>query len=254
MMRVMNLIIVDNYEEMSCAAERYVIEFITKLPQSVIGLTTGNTPMGLYSRLSGQVRDNGDIFKQARIFLAEEYLGIDPNDRRSLYAWLYRSFLGPCRILDQNIVRMIAEDVDPGFACLAYEEELARAGGFSLLIEGIGVNGHIGFNEPGSLFSSRTRVVNLHEDTLAYNVSYWNESVPERGITIGLANVLESKHILLMASGANKSEALLKALEGPVTSEVPASCLQQAQNLTVIADRSAAALLKTAAGATWQIE
>ncbi|WP_188996520.1 6-phosphogluconolactonase [Paenibacillus nasutitermitis] len=239
----MKLIIVDGYEEMSDAAADIVASVIADKPSAALGLTTGNTPMGLYKRLCARYREGRLPLQDIRVFSTEEYLGVPPDDRRSLYAWLKRELLEPCGIGQDRVFRMSGEDPEPQLACERFDRLLQTSGGMDLIVEGIGRNGHIGFNEPGSLPATRSRIVALTNETLDHNYEYWSDAVPQYGMTIGMANILSAKRILLMASGSAKAESLLKALHGPVTSAVPASFLQEAGNLTVLADKEAAKLL-----------
>jgi len=239
----MKLIIVNNYEEMSETAAELVASEIKAKPSIKLGLTTGNTPMGLYDRLSKQYRDGELDLGEVSVISTEEYLGVSPEDQRSLYSWLKREFIHPCEVASERVIRMRGEDTEPQLACERFDEEIRNVGGIDLIVEGIGRNGHIGFNEPGSVPSAGSRIVALTAETLDYNFHYWDHSVPQYGMTIGLATLLEAKHILLVASGAAKAESLLQALTGPVTADVPASYLQKVPNVTVVADLEAAKLI-----------
>ncbi|QJD87147.1 6-phosphogluconolactonase [Cohnella herbarum] len=245
----MKMIIVNNYEEMSEAATELVADAITANPSLKLGLTTGNTPVGLYSRLCERYRAGNLLLNEVRVISTEEYLGVPPEDQRSLFSWLNRVFIHPCGIAPDRIIRMRGEDMEPQLVCEQFDEEIRNAGGIDLIVEGIGRNGHIGFNEPGSLPAARSRIVALTNETLDHNYQYWHHSVPQYGMTIGLATILAAKHIVLMASGASKAESLLQALTGPVTADVPASYLQNVPNVTVVADKEAAKLIVERQGA-----
>lgn len=244
----MKLIIVDNYEQMSDAAADLVCSLIARKSSATLGLTTGNTPEGLYHRLCARYRLGELDLSRIKVFSTEEYLGVSPDDQRSLFSWLSRSFLEPCCISEEQIYRIRGEDTEPQLACEQFDQMIRQAGGIDLIVEGIGRNGHIGFNEPGSLPTTRTRIVALTKETLDQNYQYWHHSVPQYGMTIGMADILAAKHIVLMASGVSKADSLLKALTGPVTCDVPASYLQKVENLTVIADKEAAQLLVESEG------
>lgn len=239
----MKIIITNNYEEMSETAAELVASAIAANPSIKLGLTTGNTPVGLYIRLCERYRTGKLVLDGVSVFSTEEYLGVPPEDQRSLYSWLNREFIQPCGIAPDHVMRMRGEDVEPQLTCERFDEMILRAGGIDLIVEGIGRNGHIGFNEPGSMPNTRSRIVALTNETLDQNFHYWHNSVPQYGMTIGLATILAAKHILLMASGPQKAESLLRALTGPITPNVPASYLQKVPNVTVVADKEAAKLI-----------
>ncbi|MBP3962674.1 glucosamine-6-phosphate deaminase [Paenibacillus lignilyticus] len=239
----MRLIIVDDYEQMSKTAAALVADVIRSNPHASLGLTTGNTPIGMYEELSRMYRANMLSFRHTNIFCLEEYLGVGPEDERSLFSWLSRMFITPNEIPADHIHRLRGEDIEPQRACERFDDTIRRIGGLDLIVEGIGVNGHVGFNEPGSLMESRCRVVALSKTTLDYNTSYWNAEVPHYGMTVGIGNILEAKEVILMASGHAKALPLYHSLQGNVHADVPASYLQHARHLTVIADKEAAASL-----------
>ncbi|UVI30955.1 6-phosphogluconolactonase [Paenibacillus spongiae] len=240
----MNVIITENYEEMSTRAAEIVCGFLKDNPSSNLGLTTGNTPQGLYERMVRSHWSREINLSKATIFSPEEYLGVGPEDYRSLYKWLDRSILSHCDVKMEQVVRLRGEDPEPQLACERFDQEIAAMGGIDLIVEGLGENGHIGFNEPGSSKESQTRIVALSEETIDYNYKYWNDNVPSYGLTIGMGNILSAKQILLLVSGKHKAKALSQTLQGEITAEVPASFLRLAKQLTVIADREAAELLE----------
>jgi glucosamine-6-phosphate deaminase len=239
----MELRVARNYEEMSLIAATYVASIINNKPDAHIGLTTGRTPEGLYAILADWNKQQKVNFTRTHIYSLEEYLGVSPRDPHSLYHWLERMFLVPCHIRDEQVLRIDAQHIEPHLACANFDAAIALHGGLDLVIEGIGTNGHIGYNEPGSDAQSVTRIVKLTNETLDYNFDYWNQQVPTYGMTIGMKPIIEAKHVILMASGQRKAQALALALQGPLTSDCPASYLQLAQHLIVIADEAAASML-----------
>lgn len=239
----MELIVTRDYEEMSEVGADIVASFVANNPYAVLGLTTGNTPVGLYQNLVARHQKGLLTLQNIRAFCTEEYLGVSPMDEYGLFAWLNRLLIDPCKLPLSQVFRLRAEDSEPQIACHDFEQQIEQLGGFDLMIQSVGTNGHIGFNEPGSPFNSRTRILALTEDTLEYNAQYWDMEVPRYALTIGLGTILAARRILLLVSGRSKAEPILKALCGPVTPEVPASILQGANHLTVIADREAASLL-----------
>jgi glucosamine-6-phosphate deaminase len=200
----------------------------------VVGCPTGRTPLGLYERLVGSPAD------RMRAVALDEYAGIGPEHPRSLYGWLDRALLAPLGVDDARILRIEAEAEDRARACRAYDRRLAAWGGLDLCILGLGWNGHVAFNEPGSRATSPTRVVDLTEGTRARNRDYWEGGrVPAQGVTIGLARILAARRILLLVSGSDKAAILAAALRGPMSPAVPASLLRRGR-LTVLADRASA--------------
>jgi glucosamine-6-phosphate deaminase len=239
----MELIVTADYEEMSVRGADYVAALVKARPDAVLGLTTGNTPVGLYRHLVARQHAGELSLQDIRVFCPEEYLGVSADDECGLYAWLERLLIAPCHLPPSQMFRLRGEDAEPQLACQEFEQQIARLGGLDLVVESIGTNGHIGFNEPGSPFDSRTRILALTEDTLEYNALYWNSAVPRYALTIGLGTILAARHILLLVSGRSKAEPIAKALTGPVTPDVPASILQGLEHLTIIADQEAASLL-----------
>jgi glucosamine-6-phosphate deaminase len=178
-------------------------------------------------------------FSSARIFNIDEYIGVPPTDERSFNYYLRQHFLSQVNVQPNN-VHLLSSTADKT-ACAKYESEILAAGGIDLLIAGVGTNGHIAFNEPGSLLDSRTRIVELAETTRANMQAVFRRSeMPTHAVTIGIATILEARQILVLATGHTKQHALAGLLHGPVTSENPVSALRPHSNLTVIADEEAA--------------
>jgi glucosamine-6-phosphate deaminase len=176
-----------------------------------------------------------------RVFQLDAYLGLAPNDPRALFGWTRRSFIEPLGIAEANVVRLAGDAPDPWEACHRYEAAVREVGGFDISILGLGPNGHIGFNEPPSPPDAPTRLVDLTPESIVSNARYWGgeEQVPRRALTCGMNLLLASRRTLLVVSGAHKHQILHRAVEGPQTPEVPASYLQSASNVTVLADRAA---------------
>lgn len=237
----MDLVIVDDYPALSRRGADWLEEAIKAKPQAAIVVATGDTPMGVYRelaerRLRGRVDASG-----LRAFQLDAYLGISPDDWRSLFGWMCRSFLEPVGIPGENVVRLAGDAPDPWGACRAYEAEVRRAGGFDISILGLGPNGHLGFNEPPSSADAPTRVVDLTPESLFSNARYWGgeQQVPHQALTCGMDLLLAARRTLLLVSGPHKHQILRHAVEGPPAPEVPASYLQFASNVTVLADRAA---------------
>lgn len=238
--------VVGDYVSLSKAAAEFIVEAIQKKIGCVLGLPTGKTPMGMYRHLTELIKaDNIDI-STVTTFNLDEYIGLGPEDEGSFHAFMEKHLFSQSNFLKSNIHLLNGLAPDLKAECARYEEEIREAGGIDLQVVGIGVNGHIGFNEPGSDFNSGARVVKLTEATRRINSKEFKESaqVPLTAVTMGLRNIMDARQILLIAGGNEKSLALAKALQGPVTEEVPASILQTHDNLIVMLDKSAATLLK----------
>ena len=237
----MELIVVDDYEALSRAGASWFREEIRKQPDATLVAATGNTPIGMYielaqHRLSGQIDTS-----RLRVFQLDAYLGLAPDDPRALFSWTRRAFIEPLGIADSNVVRLAGDAPDPWEACRRYEAAVHEVGGFDISILGLGPNGHLGFNEPPSLPNAPTRVVDLTPESIESNARYWGseEQVPRRALTCGLDLLLSARRTLLVVSGTHKHQILHRSIEGPQTPDVPASYLQSASDVTVLADRAA---------------
>jgi glucosamine-6-phosphate deaminase len=191
--------------------------------------------------------NRGEVsFDQVEFFCLDDYLGKSINDETSLTAWLNGVFFTPASLQGPNIHFVPTLAPDPHEAAADYERAIEAKGGLELAVLGLGPNGHIGFNEPGSPIDSRTRVVELTPESRNQNAAYYDsaEEIPDQAMTIGIGTLLESSRIVLIVSGADKSSILRASLLGPVTPDVPGSFLQTVgHRLTVIADSAAAAEL-----------
>jgi glucosamine-6-phosphate deaminase len=218
---------------------------LRRKPSAVIGLPTGQTPLGAYRRLAAvrpELRTS-----RLRVVSLDEYLGVGPQDRISLFGWLHRAVLGPLHIADERVLRLPGDGPEPQLACAGFDRRLQRLGGFDLLVLGLGWNGHVAFNEPGSPPAAPTRIVALQPGTVRRNLGYWRgRPVPTFGVTIGMRQILRARRIFLLVSGPSKARILAAALNGPLTPAVPASLLRLGR-LTVLADSAAAKGLRRAA-------
>jgi len=242
----MKLILCETYEEMSKRGAEIFIEQLKNKPDSVLGLATGSTPIGMYKELI-KANKKGEIdFSKVKTFNLDDYYKIPRDNEHSYWATMRRNLFDDTNIKDENINIPNCQDDDYESFYLEYEKKIKEAGGIDLQVVGIGHNGHIGFNEPGSSFSSRTRKVDLTESTIEANSRFFKneDEVPKEAITMGMGTVMEARKIILMANGEGKAEAVAKAVEGEVSEEVPASILQKHPDVVFLVEKEAAGRLK----------
>lgn len=240
----MQLIVTEDYNELSDSAAKIVIDIVKSNPQAVLGLATGTTPLGLYARLVADHKQNGTSYAKVRTLNLDEYIGLDAEHNQS-YAYFMRKNL--FEGLDIDIHNTYIENgmtQDERAECARYDallESLPRD--FQLL--GLGSNGHIGFNEPGTSFDSTTHVVTLTESTIRDNSRLFKsiDEVPRKAFTMGLQSIMQSKKILVLANGTNKADVVQRLMSGEITEELPASILLRHADCTLIVDRAAASKL-----------
>jgi glucosamine-6-phosphate deaminase len=232
--------LVDDYDALSDRAARLLLSALRENPGIVLGLPTGHTPEGMYARVVSECVRGGHCFREARTFNLDEYVGIPREHPGSYCSYMKHHLFDSVDVDPHNIHVPDGSVSDLEQECVRYEEQLARAGGLDLTFLGLGRNGHIGFNEPGTPFDSRTRVVNLAESTRIANAANFGDGeVPTRAITMGIGTILSSKQIALLASGEGKREAVARLRAGNISEDLPASALWRHANVTVIVDRAA---------------
>lgn len=212
---------------------------------ATLGLATGSTPNPTYVELARRHREEGLSFADCDAFLLDEYAGLERTDEQSYYATIRREFTNHINIDDAKVQSLDGLSADPEAEARSYEERIKAAGGVDIQILGVGANGHIAFNEPPSALDSRTRLIDLHPTTVADNARFFDneDEVPRQALTQGVGTIMEAHTIVLIATGANKADAVKALVEGPVTPECPASALQNHPRTTVILDEDAAAKL-----------
>jgi glucosamine-6-phosphate deaminase len=235
------LIRTENYAEMSLEAGKIIVDKITSNPSLTLGLATGSTPKGVYDYLIKDHEANGTSYQQVKSVNLDEYIGLKAQDPNSYHYFMRQNLFNYLDISGYHTHIPNGAAIDLKQECLRYEQLIKELGGVDLQLLGIGQNGHIGFNEPGTSFSSRTHIITLAENTREANSRFFNslKEVPTHAITMGIASILESKEILLLVSGVKKAEALLQFMNGEISEEFPASALKYHQNVTVIADNDA---------------
>ncbi len=242
----MKVIICADAEEMSKQGAEIFADRIKAKPDLVLGLATGGTPEGMYRELARLNKDGQLDFSQVKTFNLDEYAALPPTHDQSYRYFMNKNLFDLVNINKENTHVPDGEAPDLEKHCQEYEDAIQAAGGIDLQLLGIGVNGHVAFNEPGSPRDSRTRVVELDEITRQANSRFFSsiDEVPGQALSMGIGTINEAREIMLLASGENKADAIAKTLEGPVTEEVPASLLRDHANVTFILDKAAASKLR----------
>ena len=245
----MEIVIAGSALEAATVAADALERLLADADRPVIGLATGGSPLPAYRELIERCRDRRVSFAHTRVFLLDEYIGLEPDHPQSCRSVIQRELLDHVDApADALVVPECAPEALP-VAGQAYERRIAEAGGIDLQLLGIGRNGHIGFNEPPSSLGSRSRVTTLAAATREDNARFFGgdpKTVPRHGITQGVGTILEARRLVLIATGEAKGEAIAKAAEGPVTATVPASALQLHSHATVIVDQAASQRLEHA--------
>lgn len=232
----MKFITVETYEKMSRQAANIISAQVIIKPESVLGLATGSTPLGTYKQLINWY-NKGDIdFSSVTTVNLDEYVGLGAENEQSYRYFMNHNFFDRINISINNTFVPNGCAADLAGEGRRYDEHIAELGGIDLQLLGIGLDGHIGFNEPDKYFVKSTHVVNLHESTIKANSRFFanEEDVPKCAITMGMVSIMQAKKILLIANGKAKRDILEKAFYGPITPEIPASVLQLHPDITVI--------------------
>lgn len=241
----MRIIVTDSYEKMGMEAANIVAGQVYLKPASVLGLATGSTPVSMYQRLAAVHKTVGLDFSEVTTFNLDEYIGMSPDNPQSYHYFMQENFFRHINIRPENVYLpdgmaddMIAEGE-------RYEKLIEAKGGIDLQVLGIGQNAHIGFNEPDVKFAATTHKVELDEETIQANSRFFASpsEVPRYAISMGIKTIMMAEHVILLANGRNKAQAVYKAVCGDVTPEAPASILQLHRDVVVIVDEEAASLL-----------
>ena len=244
----MEVIIKPTAHEASLYAARMMASVVRRNCHATLGLATGSTPLGVYSELGRIHREEGLDFSGVTTFNLDEYVGIAPAHPASYHRYMEEHFLGQVNVPRSKMHLPDGMAVDFPACCAAYEAAIRATGGIDLQLLGLGQDGHIGFNEPGSSLASRTRLKTLTAKTLEANRPFFGpgENVPLHVITMGVGTIMEARTCLLLAFGEAKAEAVAGMVEGPITAMCPASILQMHPHVIVLVDESAARGLKRA--------
>src|SRR6476619_2718309 len=242
----MEVIICKTYDDLSREAAQAVAEVMNAKPNAVLGMATGSTPLGLYQELV-RMHKRGELdFSHVTTFNLDEYVGLPITHPQSYHQFMHENFFRQVNIPPQNIHIPSGTTTNYPAFCAWYEQRIRECGGIDLQILGIGSDGHIAFNEPGSSLSSRTRLKTLAKQTIDDNARFFDhrDDVPIYAITMGVGTILEAREIVLLANGKKKAEAIAAAVEGPVTSMITASALQLHPSVRVYLGEEAASQLK----------
>jgi len=237
--RAVEIIIEADAAALADRAAQIVLGELFRKPDLVLGLATGKTPVGLYERL----RKQPTLFQKVRFFNLDEFHGLGPTDPDSFHSFFHQHLLNHVKHEAKNVHLFRGDMKDFEEEAKLVEDRIRVVGGIDLQILGIGRNGHVGFNEPGSSLGSRTRAKTLEPDTVAHYAA-GGKTPPNHAITMGVGTIMEAKKCLMLASGADKADIICRMVEGPIMSEVPATALQMHPRAIVVLDEPAASKLK----------
>ncbi|MEG1312081.1 MAG: glucosamine-6-phosphate deaminase [Romboutsia sp.] len=241
----MRILVCKNYEEMSKKAAQMILSQVTLKPNSVLGLATGSTPMGMYKELVTMYKNNIIDFSEVVTFNLDEYYQLPITNNQSYHYFMHENLFNYINVKKENVhvPNGMVEDVE--VECNRYDNFIKESGGIDIQVLGIGHNAHIGFNEPTINFERGTHLVDLKESTIEANARFFEkiEDVPKKAITMGTGSIFKAKKIMLLACGKGKSEAIYNTVYGKVIPEVPASILQFHNDIVLILDEEAASKL-----------
>ncbi len=240
----MNIRTFEDYRRLSTNTAREILRIVLEKQDAVLCLATGETPLGAYAELVRQAKMQRINFSGIRFVSLDEWVGIPPSNPGSCHYFLHRHLFQPLQIKPEQIYLFDGMAEDTQTTCMLMNEHVQKLGGIDLMLLGIGMNGHIGFNEPGTSPELEAHVAALDEITQTTGQKYFQtETLLKAGMTLGIRQIMESRNVLLMANGIRKAEILQAALEGPVTASVPASILQQHPQSLILLDAGAASKL-----------
>lgn len=248
----MRLIIEKNYQDLSKWAALYVANAInsfkpTKERPFVLGCPTGSSPLGMYKNLVELYKAGKVSFKNVVTFNMDEYVGIPQNHPQSYHTFMWENFFSHIDIPEENVNILNGNAADPVAECKRFEDKIASYGGVDLFMGGVGPDGHIAFNEPGSSLTSRTRMKTLTQDTIIANSRFFENNVdlvPKTALTVGVGTVMAAKSVLLLVNGHNKARALQHGVEGGISQMWTISALQMHPKAVIVCDEDACAELK----------
>lgn len=248
----MRLIIQSNYDNLSQWAANYVVSKINAAKPTankpfVLGLPTGSSPLGMYKALIALHKKGAVSFENVVTFNMDEYVGLPKDHEQSYHTFMWTNFFSHVNIKAENVNILNGNAANLEEECAAYEAKMKAVGGVDLFLGGIGPDGHIAFNEPGSSLASRTRIKTLTHDTIIANSRFFDNDVnkvPKTSVTVGVGTILDAKEVLIMVNGHNKARALAKAIEGSVNQMWTISALQLHEKAIIVCDEAATEEIK----------
>jgi glucosamine-6-phosphate deaminase len=245
----MEIVICESQHQAADLVADAIEDLVATKPSAVLGLATGSSPVLVYDELGARVAAGKLSLAKAKAFLLDEYVGLHASHPETYRNVIARDFVAKADIEPVRVSGLDGAATDLPRACADYERSMTTAGGVDLQVLGIGADGHIAFNEPGSSFGSRTRIKTLTDQTRHDNARFFGgdpAAVPQHCLTQGIATILEARHIVLLAFGSGKAEAVREMAEGPLSTSCPASALQLHPHVSVLLDEDSAALLSRA--------
>jgi glucosamine-6-phosphate isomerase len=240
----MQLQIYKDYQTLSSHVASNIIDLVKKKPNAVLCLASGHTPVLTYSIVAERAASENIDFGHCTFIGLDEWMGIPPNVEGSCHFFLQKNIFGPLNISSSQYHLFDALAVDPQKECYKMDKIISEKGGIDLMLLGVGMNGHIGFNEPGVSFDNCSHLVQLDDTTLSVGQKYFaNETALGKGLTLGVKTVTDTNKVILMATGVKKAEVMKKVLEGEVSNTVPASIIRNHRNSFVMIDDDAASSL-----------
>ena len=235
----MEVVTAEDYDGMSKEAAKFIYEAIEENPNITLGLATGSTPQKMYRYLAEMLNENNINLSNVHTVNLDEYVGLDADNAQSYHYFMLEEFFNKVNIPLENTHIPDGKNDDLEAEVANYEKIIADLGGIDLQVLGVGRNGHIGFNEPGTPFDSRTQVVSLTDVTIKDNSRFFDkiEDVPTQALSMGLETIMDAKSILFLASGEAKRDAVNSLINAEITEEIPVTILQKHDNLTVILDK-----------------
>ena len=248
----MRLIIQESYSQLSQWAAAYIVKRINEFAPTaekpfVLGLPTGSTPLGTYKQLIKLYNEGKVSFENVVTFNMDEYIGLPEDHQESYHSFMWNNFFKHINIMKENVNILNGNAEDPQAECVRYEEKIKSYGGIHLFMGGIGPDGHIAFNEPGSSLASRTRVKTLTQDTIIANSRFFNNDinlVPKTALTVGVGTIMDAQEVLILVNGHNKARALYQAVEGAVNHMWTISILQMHPKGIIVCDDASTDELK----------
>lgn len=237
----MRIIKAKDYDQMSRKAANIISAQVIMKPNCVLGLATGGSPLGTYRQLIEWYKKGDVDFSECYSVNLDEYVGLDIQDEQSYVYFMHHNFFDSINIREDHTFIPNGKNMDAEAECAAYDARIASLGGIDLQLLGLGPNGHIGFNEPDTVFTKGTHCVELLDATIQANRRFFNDisEVPRRAYTMGICDIIQAKKVVMIVSGEAKADIVREAFLGPVTPQVPASILQLHPDFTLVADEAA---------------